>query len=56
MYKKPGKMHTLRTICLLFAILSTLLFGGCASTLHFLFDVDPDLKYNNEEKKWEQRK
>ena len=36
-------------------ILSTLIVGGCASTLEFLFKVDPDLTYNNQEEKWEQK-
>lgn len=34
-------------------ILVILTMTGCASTLHFLFDVDPSLTYNNQEKKWE---
>ncbi|KKM92798.1 hypothetical protein LCGC14_1214730 [marine sediment metagenome] len=35
--------------------LAMVLMTGCASTLHFLFDVDPDLTYNDQEKKWEQK-
>lgn len=40
---------------LIIIILAALMLNGCASTLHFLFDVDPNLTYNNQEKKWEQK-
>lgn len=41
---------------LIIIILAVLMLNGCASTLNFLFHVDDNLTYNNQEKKWEQRK
>ena len=53
---KPGEGTGGKMSVWALIILSTLIFAGCASTLEFLFRVDPELTYNNQEKKWEQKR